>query len=303
LNVSNLTLSELRRRLRHEGVAIRIGTYTVRIQSPFATVAEGLQQLYADYPLVPDTGFVDFHVSLQPPKNFRRWFRPQVIFRLDNYVPFKPLPAAQAFPLLEWGLNWCVSTQFHRYLVIHGAVLEKNGRALIMPAPPGSGKSTLCAALATRGWRLLSDELTLVAPETTTIVPMCRPISLKNQSIDIIQRFDETVVMGPCAYDTTKGTVAHMQAPATAVQRGHETALPTWIVFPKYAAGATMQLAAHPKGGAFMKIAENTFNYSMLGARGFSAVSELIDRCDCYDFTYSKLDEAIGRFDQLAGGQ
>jgi predicted ATPase len=34
---------------------------------------------------------------------------------------------------------------------------------VILPAPPGSGKSTLCAALVTRGWRLLSDELTWCA--------------------------------------------------------------------------------------------------------------------------------------------
>jgi predicted ATPase len=33
-------------------------------------------------------------------------------------------------------------------------VVERDGHALILPAMPGSGKSTLTAALVQRGWRL-----------------------------------------------------------------------------------------------------------------------------------------------------
>lgn len=277
-----------------------MGTYVVHVQSALPSVSQGIHLLYADYPLEAETAFADFHVSVVQPKNLRRWIAPQVIFRFDNYVPFKPLPADQAFPLLEWGLNWCFSTQYHRHLVIHGAVIEKNGRALILPAPPGSGKSTLCAALVTRGWRLLSDELTLVTLNALSIVPMCRPVSLKNESIQIIQDFETTVTMGPPAFDTSKGTVGHMRAPTESVMRSQEMALPAWIVFPKYEAGATAQLDEHPKAGAFMKIADNSFNYSMLGLRGFETVTKLVDRCDCYEFNYSNLDDAIDIFHTLS---
>jgi HprK-related kinase A len=300
LNVSSLSLPELAEELRHNGIHIWIGGYLVHIQSPLALVAQGLHQLYADYPLEFEPGFSDFHISVDPPKNLRRWFAPQVIFRSDSFIPFKPLPADQAYPLLEWGLNWCISTLYHRYLVIHGAVIEKNGRAMILPAPPGSGKSTLCAALVTRGWRLLSDELTLVSLDTLAIVPMCRPISLKNESISVIQSFEKSVIMGRSAHDTSKGTVAHMKAPVDSVMRSQETAAPAWVVFPKYEAGVATQLSEHGKAGACMKIADNTFNYSMLGLRGFHTASNLIEQCDCYSLHYSNLDEAIARFNDLA---
>ena len=81
--------------------------------------------------------------------------------------------------MLEAGLNWCIGNLAHQYLVIHSATLERGGRALLMPAPPGSGKSTLCAALITRGWRLLSDEFALVDPATGLLVPVPRPVALK----------------------------------------------------------------------------------------------------------------------------
>lgn len=300
MNVSSLTAHELAFKLRRDGVHLRIGAYTVHIRSALASVAQGIHLLYADYPLEPEATFADFHVSVVQPKNLRRWIAPQVIFRFDNYVPFKPLPADQAYPLLEWGLNWCFSTQYHQYLVIHGAVVEKNGRALIMPAPPGSGKSTLCAALVNRGWRLLSDELTLITLDEISVVPMCRPVSLKNESLQIIRNFEATVTMGPPAFDTSKGTVGHMRAPTASVVRSHESALPAWIVFPKYEAGAQAVLDAHPKAAAFMKIADNTFNYSMLGERGFETIAKLVDRCDCYEFKYSKLDDAINIFNALS---
>lgn len=87
-----------------------------------------------------------------------------------------------AYAFLEWGMNWCVSVTANEYLKLHAAVVAKDGIVLLMPGLPGAGKSTLCAALALHGWRVLSDEHALVVPGTANIVPLPRPISLKNAS-------------------------------------------------------------------------------------------------------------------------
>ena len=60
---------------------------------------------------------------------------------------------------------------------------------MLLPAPPGAGKSTLCAGLVHRGWRLLSDELALVDMETGLVRGMARPVNLKNKSIEVIRDF------------------------------------------------------------------------------------------------------------------
>jgi HprK-related kinase A len=244
-------------------------------------------------------GFADFHVSLSRPRNLRRWFKPQVLFLSDGSSTFKPLPLDQAFPMLEWGLNWCVSSHAHRYLMIHAAVVEKDGYAAILPAPPGSGKSTLCAALVNRGWRLLSDELTLVRIDDGNIVPVPRPISLKNESIDIIKSYAPGVAFSRKVADTMKGTVAHMKPPADSVIRGSEIVPPAWVIFPKYERGAVARLEAVPRSRGFMRVADNAFNYSVLGLRGFESLAGLIEMSQCYDFTYSNLDDAIEKFDAL----
>lgn len=296
MNVSNLTARELRNRLKTSGLGIRAGAFVTRIKTAIPSVAEGVGQLYSDYPVAGDDAFADFHVSLERPSNLHRWFRPQVLFRADGRDVFKPLPYNQAFPMLEWGMNWCVSSHAHSYLMIHAAVAEKDGHAVILPAPPGSGKSTLCAALIHRGWRLLSDEMTLIRISDGKIVPVPRPVSLKNQSIEVIRQYVPDAVFSRAVSDTTKGTVAHMKPPRECILRAHEPALPGWVIFPKYLAGAPAQLNPMAPARAFMQVAGNAFNYSLLGRPGFETLASLIDKSRCYEFSYGELDEAIDIF-------
>jgi hypothetical protein len=299
--LASLAEADIQRRLRGPGgLALRTGSFVVRIHSPLATVAEGVALLYRDFPLAADDDFTDFHARVYPPVGLRRWWHPQVLFALDQLIPFKPLPADQAFAMLEWGLNWCVSNYAHQFLMLHAAVIARDGRAMILPAPPGSGKSTLCAGLVNRGWRLLSDELTLIDRTTGLITPLPRPVSLKNESIAVIRSFAPEAVLGPVAHDTAKGTVAHLRPPAASVRAAAELARPAWIVMPRYQASAAAELTPLPKGEAFIQAADQSFNYSLLGLEGFEAMGRLVDGCDCLRFRYGDLDEAVRVFERLA---
>ncbi|PCI70643.1 MAG: HprK-related kinase A [Piscirickettsiaceae bacterium] len=275
-----------------------MGFSTVCLKSTIPGVAEGISTFYAFNNLVEGEEFIDFHITLDA-DFLRRWFRPQVNFSFDGFHPFKPLPQDQAFAMFEWGFNWVVAQHSQQYLVIHSAVLEKNGKALIFPGTPGSGKSTLCAALTSRGWRLLSDEMALVEVETGLLQPIPRPISLKNQSIDIIKQFAPEFLIGEPVEDTAKGTVAHVRAPESSVRKTDEKVYPTAVIFPKYKKGSDTELTAISAGVGFMKVAENSFNYSLLGETGFDVLGSMIDRCDCYEFYYQDLDEAIALFDSM----
>lgn len=301
--VGELPLPELQRALANGSFALQTGPLVSRIKAPFDDVARSLHTLYARHPYQLSPAFADFHVAMRSPRNARRWLRRQVEFLIDGDPPFEPLPRDQAPAFLEWGLNWSIAASCHQWFSIHAASLEKNGWAVILPAPPGSGKSTLCTALALRGWRLLSDELTLIDPTSLAANALARPINLKNASIDLIRAFEPTAVWGPEVYDTAKGRVTHLQPPADSVDRMLETAQPRWIVFPRYQAGAEPLLTPRSKPQTFIHLAENAFNYSTLGAVGFDVVGRLIDQCDCYDFTYSRLDDALEVFEWIASGE
>lgn len=303
MRLAELTDNEIRDRLRGEGLVLCSGPFKFRVFSPIQSVAQGLRLLYAEYPLGEEGEFVDFRITLERSSGFRRWWHPQVRFGYNGIYPFVPLPVGHAYPLLEWAMNWCISTQAHHYLMLHAAVLEREGCAVIMPAPPGSGKSTLCAGLVSRGWRLLSDELALISLVDRLITPLGRPISLKNQSIDVIRNFIPDVVFNQVTHDTSKGSVTHMKVPAEQLRRIEERAPPRWIIFPKYVQHAKAELTPRSRANSLLELGRNSFNYMVLGLTGFEVLSDVISGSDCYDFRYSQLEDAVAVFDGLAKAQ
>jgi HprK-related kinase A len=264
-------------------------------------LGEPLSLLYRSYPEVGASDFHDFEVTIERPAGLRRVLRPQARFRFDGVAPFEALPLAHAFPMLEWGMNWCISSQVNSYLLIHAAVVERGGRAAVLPAPPGSGKSTLCAALVHRGWRLLSDEIAVVELDGSAIHPLVRPVSLKNRSIQVIASFEPAAVFSRPVPETSKGTVAHMRAPPAHVQRMGDTAVPAWIVFQKWKEQAAARLTLRDRADTVVDLARNSFNYGTLGKSGFEAMTRLVRVCECRDFEYGHLDDAIAVFESLAG--
>lgn len=297
--VGDLSALEMRHALSGDDLSIRVGPYIYRVQSSMGIINSGLRTLYSDYPLIEGGGFSDFHVAIRPP-NWAQQLRRRVDFYIDNDRPFNRIEYRHAFAFLEWGMNWCVAQFANEYLKLHAAVVAKNGKAVILPGLPGAGKSTLCAALALSGWRVLSDEHALIQLNTANIVPVCRPISLKNESIDIIKAFDPGVVYGPLSEETHKGSVVHMKGDLSPDSHDVTPVPARFMIFPEYIKNEALNLEPRAKAECFMFAALHAFNYSLLGIDGFETMSACMDAVDCYSLSYSNLNEAVEAFDQLA---
>ncbi|MET0209885.1 MAG: HprK-related kinase A [Burkholderiaceae bacterium] len=298
--MQDVGIARLRQQMRDEGVTLRLSPFVVRVRSDIPHLADDIAAMYRDFELAEAGGFVDFHVAVLRSSHWPSRLRGRAEFWFDGQRSFTPLPAAQALAMLEWGINWCIAAHAHQFLLIHAAVLERGGRALVMPAPPGSGKSTLCAALAQRGWRLLSDELGLLDLTTGLIHGMARPINLKNASIPVMKAFAPQALFSASMPNTSKGTVALVRPPDAAIAARHVPATPAWVVLPAWRHGVPAQLEPIERARAFMDLAEQSFNYDLHGAAGFKTLGRLVEQCDCYRFEYSRLDEAVKLFESLA---
>ncbi len=295
--LSALQPRELARALAGKGLWIDLGAATVRVRSDSAVFAAQLGTVYGELPLADQGVWADTHIDIRRATGLRRWLRPQVVLWCDGQQPFEPFPADSPLPLFEWGCNWQIAHRLNDLLLLHAGAVERDGLALLLPAMPGSGKSTLTAALSQRGWRLLSDEFGAFDPLAGVFRAVLKPIALKNQSIEVIRAFAPQARFGPEFPKTRKGRVAHLAATADAVRRRHEPARPGAIVLPKWEAGSATRWEPLAEHVAFPALAFNAFNYTVLGEAGFQAAVHLMRVCPAWQLVYSDLDDALATID------
>jgi len=301
VRVADLEARELEARLTGTGLALDFGAVRARIRADQASLAAAIREVYREYPDQPSRGFFEVNASVERVTGIRRVLRSQVKFVVDGEAPFAPFPADTHLPLLEWGLNWCIANNCNQFLLLHAGAVERSGRAVLLPAQPGSGKSTLTAALTCSGFRLLSDEFGVVDLNDGMLLPLPRPIALKNESIEVIREFAPDALIGPSFPKTRKGTVAHLAPDRLSVDRRGVPAHPRAIVFPKYVPGEPVSLEAVSPARAFVKLAGNAFNYEVLGPAAFDAVRVVVQGSECFRLRYGDLHDAISAVRRLVG--
>ncbi len=282
-----------------QGLRLSIGPFVIHFEGRDRTLAERLHAHYPNYPLAPRGAFADAQLKVtRNPTVSRHWWSTRAIRTEDGQV-FTTFPSEATLAHIEWTMNWAIANRSHDFLMLHAGVLANRHGALILPAYPGAGKSTLCAYLIHRGWRLLSDEFTLIRDESLAIHPFPRLIPLKNQSIEVIRELVPEAHLGPPIPGTLKGTVSHLRPGDEHIRSMHETALPKLMIFPKYQAGASLEITPAAKSDCFVEITQNSFNYVLRGEQGFRMAAALTDRVTPYRLVYSDLPAAAQAIDEL----
>lgn len=293
--IAETDLSDLRAALSGPGLVLDLGAARLRVRSALPELGSLIRTVYGSYAFEDGNGVCDVTATLRRKAGLRSFLRPQLELLVDGIVEFEPFPADTPLPLLEWGMNYALAQRSCWCLMLHAGVVERDGRAIVLPAMPGAGKSTLTAALAARGFRLLSDEFGVVRFADSRLAPLLRPIALKNESIDVIARFAPDAKIGPRYPKTHKGTVAHLAPAAEHVAARHATAAPALVIFPRFNPAAGVDVAPLSKGRAFARLAVNSFNYEFLGPLGFEALGRLVEQSAAFEFRYGDLDGAIER--------
>ena len=299
MRFGELSAESLLKRLSTEGIGIDFGAARSRVRTSLPPVAEMIRIVYGGYQADDPRGMFDVSVNLRRVRGWRGLVHSQCELVCDGIRELDPFRLDTPLPLLEWGTNYAIATRLFCYLLLHAGVVERGGRAIVMPAMPGSGKSTLTAALTLRGFRLLSDEFGVVRLGDARLLRMLRPLALKNESIDVIQRFEPTAVIGPRFPKTHKGTVAHLAPQALHVDARHEAANPALVVFPRFDPSASVDLEPVKKPRAFARLAVNSFNYHALGPDAFDALGQLVHESSCWQLRYGDLDGAIKAIGEL----
>ena len=273
---------------------VQVGPVAFRIGSAWRAPIAALENLYRDYP--GSAGVPDFTVRLEPAKPWRRWLRPSVAIAGDFTLPEAvPLPLRLGLLAAEMGMNLQLALGERRFLLLHAASVERDGRALILTGESGAGKSTLATLLGSGGWRFMGDEFALIEPATGMAHPFPRPSSLKNESIDAALATLDPTRFGPVLNDTPKGRIRHVRPLEAALV--DTPAAPALVLFPRY--GLPEAARPVPPSEAFVRLTQASTNYVALGERGFDALTGLVEGVPSVALDYPDMPTARRMIDDL----
>ena len=120
---------------------------------------------------------------------------PFLTCRIDGEVQFRSdyppgLVAAVAGAMYDGA-----SRHIRDFLLLHAAAVTRSGQALLMPALPESGKSSLTLALLRTGaFQYLSDEFGAIDPVTGRLYPFERPIRVDEATLDHFEGLADEVL-------------------------------------------------------------------------------------------------------------
>jgi Coenzyme PQQ synthesis protein D (PqqD) len=186
-------------------------------------------------------------------------------------------------------------------LLLHAAVLVRDGLALLLPAAARSGKSTLSMALSAAGWKVYSDELAPVDPATLQVGPFPLPVGIKHRSVAALSPWFPGLGEIP----------AHRRADGQLVRYlgGAELALAPrraapvdiqWLIFPRYDPASKTTLRQLEPLAALELLAATGSSQRPLRECDIEALLQLAGERDSFLLEYADLQAAVRLVDAAA---
>ena len=177
-----------------------------------------------------------------------------------------------------------------RYLFVHAGVVARDGAAVLLPAPPGHGKSTTVAGLVQAGFDFLSDEAAALDVTDGTVHPFPRPIMLSPSSVDAIR-------LGTPPHIRSESETGRAKQPVAlgSLRRGSlgTPARVAFIVAPSYQDGGTTRVSDLSRSDALQLMAEQSFNLRKIGADGFRLLGKVAAEARCFRLMIGDLATAV----------
>ena len=252
-------------------------------------LAELLEDLYGDLLAPHDAEVVadaTFSVLAPTDDDGGLVYRDRTRLRADR-SPHSVLSA------LVWGINrWVLDEASRDRLLLHaGGVVREDGRAVVLPAPSQSGKSTLTTGLLDRGYGYLSDEAVSVTADRQ-LEGYPKPLSLDPGAWEALSHHEPQL---PAAHARYLDRQWHVRASSfTAVPSDAQMGA---VVFPRYdhdAVDTTIERVS--PSTAVMTAGASTFapgNAARIEAWQVRTLAAALSGIPCYRLVTTELPRAL----------
>lgn len=258
----------------------RIGPVPVSLTSVVPGVADDFHELYRAYAVASPTGdeFAIDVIAKRSARSLRRYYH--VVANGESL--FAVRNENEILPHVEWAINTMVATRLPQYLQIHASVVARNGVAIICPGQPGQGKTTLAAALLSRGWSYLSDEFALLDPDTRLVEPYPKALCVKAGSLDALRRMRLPIDADRVYYKGEKGRVAMLNPLKIRPDVVSGRCRVGMVILPEVNHSTTPVIERVSRAQMVFELTRCSFNFGKFRAPGFHLLADVVEKAGCY---------------------
>jgi hypothetical protein len=278
----------------------RVLSYDFTVTSEIPVLASWLDRLLAPFrdasdPAVPSAGLPSYRLTDDrdgPGGPLTRF-----VSILDGRVLTRVPSRAALLDHVLWHINWVSVEGVDDVLALHAGAVADGGRAILLPGPPESGKTTLVGALVQGGAGYLSDEAALVDMVTGRLHPYPRALTMDGGSVAALGIHPAVL---PDFHDYP-GLQYHVR-PHDLRGRCLSGPVPVGlVVFPRFREGSPTRLDRVSRAAALCRMAENSFNFGRVGSAGLRALDHVVRTSACYALEYGDVQAAVASIGTALG--
>ena len=199
------------------------------------------------------------------------------------------------------GLVWNSAILDHSFFLdIHAGVVCDGDKCILFPAPPGSGKSTLTAALVSAGFQFFSDEVALLEEDTFNVFPVPLAFCFKDTGIEAALQFFPQVKNLPFHNRGDGKRVCYMPPPPHALPTSTDPKPVKAVIFPQYRPAASTTLDHMSSADALKLLMDECLLVDKrLDRHKVANLIGWIGKVDCYRLEFSDTEQAISQIKSL----
>jgi hypothetical protein len=192
-------------------------------------------------------------------------------------------------------LSRAIQKQNHILQLHAGAVVAK-GRLVLLPAKPGSGKTSLTARLIALGCAYFSDEVVLLERGSGRIRPVPMSLCVKRGGVALLEKYFPGLRELPEHDRQDNIKVRYLPPPSASMVPEDRTAFASMVVFPRYVEGAPVRLRPLSTVAAFGRMMDECVAIpKRLALQDAAVLVGFMEGLRAYELTGGDLDETAAQ--------
>ncbi|MEW5977948.1 MAG: hypothetical protein AB1898_19315 [Acidobacteriota bacterium] len=267
----------------------RIGIIPITLETEFQRFQDEFLALYGRY-LTEDEQVNSLRFQIVRHRK-RPWSRQRYLILGGREGSFAADTEEEVLPHLEWAINWHIALYWQGFYQIHASIIQCGQQAVLFPGVPGSGKTTLSAAMLAWDARYYSDEIALIDPRTLLVHPYPKCLCIKQGAVPLLKSLFPHLALEPTWIKRTKGAVCFLDPWKLSNDPIASPQPIRYVLFPSWSPGSAPALQPITRAEAMFDLTRYSFNFLNYKNSATRLLANIVREAECFRIQAGDLNQ------------